>query len=119
MLTKAAAAELIKQQYRLIGNHSAVKTCGWTKNMIRGQGGCYKLTFYGIMSHQCMQMTTSISCANRCTFCWRGYKAPVSKDWKWDVDHPVDILNGSLKAHHDLLPGLKGFSGTSQQAYEQ
>ena len=33
--------------YRLVGNHSAVKTCGWTKSMIRGQGGCYKLKFYG------------------------------------------------------------------------
>ena len=108
MLTPEARQELERQQYRIIGSHSAVKTCGWTKNMIRGQGGCYKLKFYGIMSHQCMQMTTSISCANRCTFCWRGYKAPVSKEWKWDVDDPQMILEGSLKAHHSLLVGFKG-----------
>src|SRR3989338_5903314 len=110
MLTKAAAAELIKQQYRLIGNHSAVKTCGWTKKMIIGEGGCYKLTFYGIMSHQCMQMTTSMSCANRCTFCWRGYKAPVGREWEWQVDEPDMIFTQSLKAHHGLLTGLNGYN---------
>src|SRR5437870_4544521 len=73
--------ELEKQQYRMCCHHSAVKVCGWTKNMLRGEGGCYKFTFYGIRSHQCLQMTTSMFCASRCTFCWRGEKAPVSKDW--------------------------------------
>ena len=92
------AAKLVKQSYAIIGRHSAVKTCGWTKNMIRGKGGCYKLLFYGIMSNQCMQMTTSISCANRCTFCWRGYKAPVSKEWKWGVADPLFIISESEKA---------------------
>jgi tRNA wybutosine-synthesizing protein 1 len=108
MLTTEAKAELEKQAYRVVGSHTAVKTCGWTKNMINGQGGCYKLKFYGIMSNQCMQMTTSISCANRCTFCWRGYKAPVSTDWKWSVDDPEMIHKGSLEAHHKLLVGFKG-----------
>ncbi len=117
MLTPEARAELEKQQYRIIGSHSAVKTCGWTKNMIKGEGGCYKLKFYGIMSNQCMQMTTSISCANRCTFCWRGYKAPVSKEWKWDIDNPELILQGSLKAHHDLLVGFKGNPKANKAAY--
>lgn len=108
MLNKFAREELERQQYRIIGEHSAVKVCGWTKNMIKGQGGCYKLKFYGIMSNQCMQMTTSISCANRCTFCWRGYKAPVSKEWKWGIDEPEMILDKSIKAHHKLLEGYGG-----------
>jgi len=108
MLSLSAKQELEKQQYRIVGNHSAVKICNWTKSMIKGEGGCYKLKFYGIMSNQCMQMTTSISCANRCTFCWRGYKAPVSKDWKWNVDDPEMILQESKKSHHDLLVGFKG-----------
>lgn len=108
MLSRSAKEELIRQQYRIVGEHSAVKVCGWTKNMIKGHGGCYKLKFYGIMSNQCMQMTTSISCANRCVFCWRGYKAPVSKEWKWGVDEPKLILDGSIKAHHKLLEGFGG-----------
>lgn len=119
MLTPQAKAELEKQQYRIVGSHSAVKTCGWTKNMINNQGGCYKLKFYGIMSNQCMQMTTSISCANRCTFCWRGYKAPVSKEWKWGVDDPEDIFEGSKEAHHKLLVGFKGSPIANKAAYEK
>ncbi len=116
MLTPAAKAELEKQHYKIVGRHSAVKTCGWTKNMINGEGGCYKLKFYGIMSNQCLQMTTSISCANRCTFCWRGYKAPVSKEWKWEVDDPQMIIDGSLKAHQSLLVGFGGSARANKTA---
>ncbi|RJQ15587.1 4-demethylwyosine synthase TYW1 [Candidatus Woesearchaeota archaeon] len=119
MLTEDARAELVKQGYRIVGSHSAVKTCGWTKNMIRGIGGCYKLKFYGIMSNQCMQMTTSISCANRCTFCWRGYKAPVSKEWNWGVDDPDMILKDSIEEHHDLLVGFKGSKKANRPLYDK
>ena len=118
MLTQAAIQELEKQHYKVVGSHSAVKTCGWTKNMIKGEGGCYKLKFYGIMSNQCLQMTTSISCANRCTFCWRGYKAPVEKEWKWNVDDPNKIFQGSVKAHHDLLSGFGGNEKANKSAYQ-
>ena len=87
--------------------------------MLKGEGGCYKLTFYGIMSHQCMQATPSISCANRCVFCWRGYKAPVSKDWKWDVDDPEMIVDKSIEAHHKLLTGYGGHEEVHPALYEQ
>ncbi|MBD3318649.1 4-demethylwyosine synthase TYW1 [Candidatus Woesearchaeota archaeon] len=119
MLDPEAIARLEKQQYRIVGSHSAVKVCGWTKKLIKGEGGCYKLKFYGIMSHQCLQMTPSMSCANRCTFCWRGYKAPVAKNWKWSVDDPKEIIDGSIAHHHDLLVGLKGSPKSDKQAYEQ
>jgi len=108
MLAEEAKDELKKQQYRLIGEHSAVKTCGWTRNMIKSRGGCYKLKFYGVMSYQCLQMTTSLSCANRCVFCWRGYKAPVSKTWEGNIDEPLMILKDGIKAHHKLLQGFGG-----------
>lgn len=107
-LNEEAKAELEHQQYRLVGSHSAVKPCGWTKNMIRGLGSCYKHKFYGIRSNQCLQMTTSMSCANRCTFCWRGYKSPVGKGWEWEQDDPQTILDESIKAHHKLLVGFYG-----------
>jgi len=116
-LSSAAKQELEKQHYRVIGMHCAVKVCGWTKSMIRGRGGCYKLKFYGIMSHQCMQMTTSISCANRCRFCWRGYKAPVSKEWKWDVDPPKKIFEESTRAHHGLLTGFGGSQDANKRVF--
>lgn len=119
MLTQAAREELERQQYRVVGEHSAVKTCGWTRNMLRGRGGCYKLKFYGIMSHQCLQMTTSISCANRCVFCWRGYKAPVSKEWTWGVDDPAMILRDSLAAQAKLLTGFGGHAEVTKGLYAQ
>ena len=57
--------------YRVIGSHSGVKLCRWTKSMLRGRGGCYKHSFYGIESHRCMETTPSLACANKCVFCWR------------------------------------------------
>ena len=57
--------------YHIVGSHSGVKMCRWTKSMLRGRGGCYKHTFYGIESHRCMESTPSLACANKCVFCWR------------------------------------------------
>ena len=107
-LTKGQQTSLTKQGYRLVGNHSAVKICEYTRKMLRGQGGCYKYAFYGIRSHQCMQMTTSMFCANRCKFCWRGQKAPVSESWYGPVDSPEHIINHSIDEHLKLLQGFKG-----------
>jgi len=107
-LTLRQKGLLKKQGYRLVGNHSAVKTCEWTRKMIRGQGGCYKYVFYGIRSHQCMQMTTSMFCASRCKFCWRGEKAPVAKEWYGPIDSPEHIINHAIDQHLNLLQGFKG-----------
>lgn len=114
MLTEEAKKELTQQQYRVVGSHSAVKVCGWAKKHIRGEGQCYKHTFYGINSHQCLQLTTALSCANRCVFCWRGYKAPVSKEWKGKVDDPNFIIENTSKAQWNLLQGFKGFKGADK-----
>ena len=59
-------AALTKQGYKVVGTHSGVKLCRWTKSMLRGRGGCYKHTFYGIVSYQCMEATPSLACANKC-----------------------------------------------------
>ena len=119
MISATMKQRLEKQQYRFVGerDHSAVKVCGWTKKMLKGEGGCYKLKFYGIMSHQCMQMTTSMSCANRCTFCWRGFKAPVLEEWEGQFDDPEVILEESIVAHHKLLTGFNGHPRKQEAAY--
>ncbi|KAK6968706.1 S-adenosyl-L-methionine-dependent tRNA 4-demethylwyosine synthase, partial [Biomphalaria glabrata] len=70
MITPLLRDSLEKQGYKLIGSHSGVKLCRWTKSMLRGRGGCYKHTFYGIESHRCMETTPSLACANKCVFCW-------------------------------------------------
>jgi len=48
MVTKLQRKSLTKEGYKIIGSHSAVKLCRWTKNQMRGRGGCYKHSFYGI-----------------------------------------------------------------------
>ena len=52
MVTPLLRKTLTKQGYKIIGTHSGVKLCRWTKSMLRGRGGCYKHTFYGIDSHR-------------------------------------------------------------------
>jgi tRNA wybutosine-synthesizing protein 1 len=111
--------KLEKQHYAVIGNHSAVKICGWTKNLLTGKGGCYKYKFYGIASHKCLQMTTSLSCANRCIYCWRDYKAPVSKEWNFCSDDSEFIIENSLKAQKKLLSGFGGNKNTNFKLFKE
>jgi tRNA wybutosine-synthesizing protein 1 len=59
---------LTKQGYSIVGSHSGVKICRWTKSALRGRGSCYKFSFYGIKSHLCMETTPSLSCSNKCVF---------------------------------------------------
>lgn len=116
MITPEIKNTLEKQGYRTVGSHSAVKICGWTKKSILGKGTCYKHKFYGIKSNQCLQMTTSMSCANRCVFCWRDYKSPVSKEWAWNIDNPKQILEESKKAQEKLLIGFFGNEKADKKA---
>lgn len=66
-------------------------------------GGCYKHSFYGINSHQCMEATPSLACANKCVFCWRHHTNPVGTEWKWNMDQPEVIVEGALKAHYNMI----------------
>jgi tRNA wybutosine-synthesizing protein 1 len=118
-LSEKYQSSLTKQGYRLVGNHSAVKICEWTKKMLRGDGGCYKFVFYGIRSHQCLQMTTSMFCASRCKFCWRGAKAPVSKEWYGTIDSPQHIIEHSIDEHLKLLEGFNGHKKAKKKAIEE
>merc|ERR1711971_91940 len=76
MVTKRHREQLTKEGYKIVGSHSAVKLCRWTKHQLRGRGGCYKHSFYGIESHRCMEATPSLACANKCVFCWRHHTNP-------------------------------------------
>ena len=52
MINDKLRTALTKQGYTLVGSHSGVKICRWTKSQLRGRGGCYKHSFYGIESHR-------------------------------------------------------------------
>lgn len=111
MVTPKQAKALKKEGYRLIGTHSAVKLCRWTKHQLRGRGGCYKHTHYGITSYQCMEATPSLACANKCVFCWRHHKNPVGKEWRWKTDDPYMIVDEAVKEHISMIKETRGIPG--------
>ena len=146
MVTPSQAAALKKEGYKLIGTHSAVKLCRWTKHQLRGRGGCYKHTFYGITSYQCMEATPSLACANKCmcasalslslcpidfihtccccccclgVFCWRHHKNPVGKEWRWKTDDPFVIVDEAVKTHVKMIKEAKGIPGVKMDRWRE
>ncbi|XP_056139705.1 S-adenosyl-L-methionine-dependent tRNA 4-demethylwyosine synthase TYW1 [Lampris incognitus] len=119
MITPALREALTKQGYRLIGSHSGVKLCRWTKSMLRGRGGCYKHTFYGIESHRCMETTPSLACANKCVFCWRHHTNPVGTEWRWKMDPAEKILQDALEKHQNMIWQFRGVPGVKPERFEE
>ena len=119
MVTPKQAASLKKEGYKLIGTHSAVKLCRWTKHQLRGRGGCYKHTFYGITSYQCMEATPSLACANKCVFCWRHHKNPVGRTWRWKTDDPYEIVDTAVNLHVNMIKGTKGIPGVLPERWKE
>lgn len=119
MVSETQRKALTKQGYRLVGDHSAIKLCRWTKSRVRGRGGCYKHTFYGIRSNQCMEMTPSLACANKCVFCWRHHTNPVATKWKWPMDEPEFIAEESVKAHLKLIKELRGILDARSERFTE
>uniref|UniRef100_A0A8C5LHH6 S-adenosyl-L-methionine-dependent tRNA 4-demethylwyosine synthase TYW1 n=1 Tax=Jaculus jaculus TaxID=51337 RepID=A0A8C5LHH6_JACJA len=119
MITPALREALTKQGYQLIGTHSGVKLCRWTKSMLRGRGGCYKHTFYGIESHRCMEATPSLACANKCVFCWRHHTNPVGTEWRWKMDQPEMILKEAIENHQNMINQFKGVPGVQSTRFEE
>ena len=119
MITADVKLVLKKQQYEVVGNHTRVKTCHWTKSDLRGEGGCYKNKFYGINSHQCVQMTPTFICNNACVFCWRDLRYHTEPAMKNSIDEPSDIVNGTIEAQRRLLSGFGGNEKTQQEKFER
>ena len=119
MVTPSQAIALKKEGYKLIGTHSAVKLCRWTKHQLRGRGGCYKHTFYGITSYQCMEATPSLACANKCVFCWRHHKNPVGKEWRWKTDDPYYIVDEAVQTHIHMIKETRGIPGVQLDRWKE
>lgn len=109
MIPENVKKVLKKQHYRIVGKHSAVQICRWTKSTIKGEEVCYKEKFYGINSHQCCQMTPSVMwCPNKCLHCWRAIELTLGdKLDKKNVDSPSTIIDNCIKQQRKLLEGFK------------
>lgn len=112
---------LKKQQYGLVGNHSGVKICNWCKNSLTNNGECYKNKFYGIPSHRCCQLSTTISfCQNRCIHCWRAIELTIGNDMKGiKIDSPEEIFKGCLEQQKKLLSGFKGNKNVNKKKLKE
>lgn len=110
---------LTKQGYAIIGSHSGVKICRWTKSALRGRGSCYKYSFYGIKSHLCMETTPSLSCSNKCVFCWRHGTNPVGTTWRWQIDAPDMIFAGAKEAHLKKIKMMRGVPGVRAERFQE
>ncbi|KAF2162412.1 hypothetical protein M409DRAFT_27037 [Zasmidium cellare ATCC 36951] len=117
--TSPTYTNLTKQGYTIVGSHSGVKICRWTKSALRGRGSCYKFSFYGIASHLCMEATPSLSCSNKCVFCWRHGTNPVGTTWRWTVDPPDMIFQGMKQGHYQKIKILRGVPGVRSERFSE
>ena len=119
MVSNAKAKDLYKQGYRLVGKHSAVKVCLWTKKAIRGEGYCYKQKFYDTITHRCVQMTPALdTCTHRCIWCWRDIEFTKPK-FSGKVDDPKLIVDECVKANVKYLQGFGGNEKTKWDKYKE
>jgi tRNA wybutosine-synthesizing protein 1 len=113
----------IRQRYRLVGTHSAVKTCTWVGKALRTEGRehCYKQRFYGVPTHRCLQMTPSLGhCTQSCVFCWRATPETLGVSWEQTQpirggDDPDVIVEGAIAAHRKLIYGWGGNQRVTEQ----
>jgi tRNA wybutosine-synthesizing protein 1 len=111
MLPEKVQKVLKKQHYEVVGNHSAVQICKWTKNSLNGKGGCWKEKFYGIESHRCCQLSPAVMwCENHCLHCWRPIEMNlgINLEKYGKIDSPKEIIDNAVKARKKLLAGFGG-----------
>ncbi|MCW4018507.1 MAG: 4-demethylwyosine synthase TYW1 [Candidatus Bathyarchaeota archaeon] len=124
LVPKALIQALKKQKYHLVGKHSAVKRCKWFYEALTSGRSCYKQKFYGINSHQCIQMSPALFyCTQQCLFCWRAQNGDLQINWdelrlpEWDS--PEEITEGIVKAQSKILSGYKGNPKTDPQKFRE
>ncbi len=104
-----------------------MKRCKWFYESLTSGRSCYKQRFYGINSHQCIQMSPVLFyCTQQCLFCWRAQNGDLQISWdemrlpEWDP--PEEIAQGILKAQERILTGYKDHPKTDpkklREAYQ-
>jgi tRNA wybutosine-synthesizing protein 1 len=118
MIPEWKRERMFKQQYRIVGHHSAVKMCYWCKKSFIKEGHCYKRDFYGIDTLNCLEMSPAITCNQRCRHCWRDTSV-FSAGWVGPVDDPKDIIDGCLKGREVLINGFKGNDNVDPETFNR
>ncbi|MCD6403441.1 MAG: 4-demethylwyosine synthase TYW1 [Candidatus Aenigmarchaeota archaeon] len=127
MIPEKVKEILEKQQYRIVGKHSAVKICHWTKQSLVANRVCYKEKWYPpVQSHRCMQMTPFLGCNFHCLHCWRIHSGDrpglVWKEFPVDLkefDGPRYIIEQAIEKRKELLSGFKGNPNVDKKKFEE
>lgn len=107
--------------YGIVGNHSAVHICSWTKTNIKNGPACYKRKFYGIDTHRCAEMSPATAwCHEACVFCWRPMEwySRITMD-ESEVDDPKDIIQGVVENRKKLLVGFGGNNKVNKRLFKE
>jgi tRNA wybutosine-synthesizing protein 1 len=113
-----AVKRFTNASYRIVGTHSGVSVCHWTKESLRRNRVCYKEKWYGIESHRCLEMTPSLVwCTHRCQFCWRPLECTVKGEP--EPDEPSEIIDACIEARKLLLTGFKGNDVVDKKKWEE
>lgn len=118
MLSEDVREILEKQHYVIVGEHSAVHACRWTKKALIDSGECYKQKFYGIKSHGCCQMSCWLECQNRCLHCWRPIELNPKLYGK-KLDSPKKIIDECILAQRKLLCGCGGNKKINRKKFKE
>ncbi len=103
-----AREQLKKQKYGLVGKHSGVQICQWTRRSLGEGKVCWKEKFYGIKSHRCAQVSVSLfNCENKCIHCWRNTDYTIPNIVS-NPENPEEIIEGLIEERRKLLIGCGG-----------
>ena len=107
--------------YGLVGHHSGIEICSWTKKDLRDEGHCYKKKFYGIDTHRCAQITPALAwCQENCVFCWRPMEwMKTIKMNREEVDDPKEIIKGVVEQRKKLLSGFGGNEKVNKEKFKE
>ena len=108
-ITPKISSQLKKAKYG-VSDHSTVELCHWTKKSFKGEGDCYKMKFYGITTHRCMEFSPAgMYCENRCVYCWRPMEFYNSMQMPQDkVATPEEIVTNLMEERRKLIMGHYG-----------
>ena len=102
-------SQLKKAKYG-VSDHATVELCHWTKKSFKNEGDCYKMKFYGITTHRCMEFSPAgMYCENRCIYCWRPMEFYSSMEMPEDkVAEPEVIVANLMEERKKLIMGHYG-----------
>jgi tRNA wybutosine-synthesizing protein 1 len=117
-ISPEAAQKFSRAGYKIVGTHSAVKICYWTRKSLRENKVCYKEKWFGIESHRCLQMTPSLTwCTQCCEFCWRPLEFTVNGEP--NSDDPDKIIDESISVRKRLATGFGRLEGIDKRKWKE